>query len=196
MSRADTTRLTFLLRLRDRADKLSWPEFHDRYGHLLYRYARSRGASDADAEDIVQEVEMSFFKAIDGFEYDARKGRFRAYLRAAVVHAMGRRASKQAREPCEFDPQVLDHLAAREETDAIWEGEWQLYRLRWAMRQIAGEFDAVTLKSFEMHVLAGLAVAETAAKLDVSKWRVYRARDRVLKRLKEQLDATDPEVEV
>ena len=198
MSSADKTHPSFLLRLRDRADKLSWPEFHERYGHMLYRYARARGAGHADAEDVVQDVEMQLFQAIEGFEYDARRGRFRAYLRAAVIHALSRRADRAARQPIGLDPRAFNHLATQNEAvaDEIWEAEWQLHRLRWAVQSIAGEFEPVALKAFEIHVLAGCAVRETADKLGISKWRVYRARDRVLKRLKEKLAELDPDGDV
>ena len=198
MSQADSTHLTFLLRLRDRADKLSWREFHERYGQLLYRYARSRGARHADAEDIVQEVEMYLFKAIGDFEYDARKGRFRTYLRSAVVHALTRRASKQAGQPAALDPQSLDYVASEKEAsaDARWEREWQLHRLRWAMQAITGEFEPLTLRAFEMHVLGGCPVQETADQLGLSKASVYQARSRVLKRLREQLATIDPDGDV
>jgi len=198
MSHADTTHLTFLLRLRDRADKLSWQEFHERYGQLLYRYARSRGASHADAEDIVQEVEMYLFKAINGFEYDARRGRFRAYLRSAMIHAMARRASQQAREPAGLDPRTFDYLASHKDAnaDAPWEREWQLHRLRWAMRSIAEGFEPTTLKAFEVHVLAGRSVEETARELGLSKASVYQAKSRILKCLRERLAATDPDADV
>ena len=198
MAEFDTTRATLLLRLRDQADSLSWREFHMRYGELLYRYARSRGASHADAEDVVQEVEMYLFKAMEGFEYDTRKGRFRAYLRSAVVHALSRRFSKEAREAAMVDPHNFDHLAGDKEAsaDARWEREWQLHRLRWAMRSIAGEFDPPTLEAFEMYALAGRSVAETADKLGLSKASVYQAKSRVLKRLKERLDTLDPEGDV
>lgn len=198
MSQADSTRLTFLLRLRDRADKLTWQQFHDRYGQLLYRYARSRGASHDDAEDIVQEVEMYLFKAIGDFEYDARKGRFRTYLRSAVVHAMARRATKRAGQPAALDPATLDYVAGEQEAsaDARWEREWQLHRLRWAMRTIASEFEPLTIKAFELHVLAGQPVSDTAAELGLSKASVYQARSRILKRLRAQLAALDPEGDV
>ncbi|MGD8454114.1 MAG: sigma-70 family RNA polymerase sigma factor [Phycisphaerae bacterium] len=195
MEPVDTTHLTFLLRLRDRADKLSWPEFHERYGQLLYRYARARGAAHADAEDIVQEVEMYLFKAIGDFEYDARKGRFRAYLRSAVVHAMGRRANRQAHQPAAVDPHNFDHIASEKEAsaDARWEREWQLNRLRWAVRSVGREFDQTTLRAFELHVLAGQDVTDTAAQLGLSKASVYQAKSRILKRIKERLAELDPE---
>jgi len=194
MDQTESTRLTFLMRLRDRSDKLSWQEFHERYGQLLYRYARGRGASHADAEDVVQEVELYLFKAIEGFEYDARKGRFRSYLRSAVVHALGRRAAKQAHMPM-LDPRQFDYLAGEQEAsaDQRWEREWQLHRLRWALRSISSEFEPITLQAFEMHVLAGQEVGETATALGLSKASVYQARSRVLKRLKERLAELDPD---
>lgn len=194
MGQESSTHLTFLLRLRDRADKLSWAEFHERYGQLLYRYARARGAKHPDAEDIVQEVEMYLFKALDGFEYDARKGRFRAYLRSAVVHAMGRRADKQSRQPMALDPHAFDYLRGEDDanSDEKWEREWQLHRLRWAMRSIAHEFSPQTLRAFELHVLAGESVDATAESVGIGKASVYQAKSRVLKRLRERLADLDP----
>ncbi len=198
MSDPDSTRLTLLLRLRDRADRLSWQEFHDRYSQLLYRYARSRGASHADAEDVVQEVEMYLFKALDGFEYDAGKGRFRSYLRASVVHALGRRAEQRARQPELLDPQKFDYVAGQLEasTDDHWEHEWQLHRLRWAMRAIASSFEPQSMRAFEMHVLGNRSVDETAQALGMSNASVYQARSRILRTLKAKLASLDPEGDI
>jgi len=198
MSDPDTTRLTLLLRLRNRSDRISWQEFHDRYGQLLYRYARSRGASHADAEDVIQEVEMYLFKALDGFEYDAGKGRFRSYLRAAVVHALGRRASREARQPDALDPQQFDYVAGQQEAsmDERWEREWQLHRLRWALRAVAINFEPNSLRAFEMHVLGNRSVEETAQALGMSKASVYQARSRILRSLKEKLASLDPDGDV
>ncbi len=198
MTSGETTHLTLLLRLRDRSDQLSWDEFHDRYGELLYRYARGRGASHADAEDVVQEVEMYLFKAMEGFEYDTRKGRFRSYLRSAVVHAMGRRAAKRARERAGLDPRILDYIAAEKEAtiDGQWEREWRLHRLRWALRSVADEFEEKTLQAFQLHALAGLSVDETAERTGLNKASVYQAKSRVLRRVKERLDTLDPDKDV
>ncbi len=198
MSLDDTTRFTLLLRLRDRTDKLSWDEFHDRYGELLYRYARSRGASHADAEDAVQEVEMYLFKAMEGFQYDARKGRFRGYLRSAIIHALGRRASKHTRERAGLDPHSLDGVAAGMDanSDERWEREWRFHRLRWALRSVSEEFEETTLSAFQLHVLAGLSAEDTAKDLSLSKASVYQAKSRVLKRLRDRLATLDPDRDV
>ncbi len=194
----DSTRPTLLLRLRNRTDELSWQEFHERYGELLYRYARARGAAAVDAEDIVQEVEMYLFKAMEGFEYDVSKGRFRTYLRTAVVHAMSRKAQKQARQGEILDPKVFDQLATAKEADQDdrWEHEWRLHRLRWALRAITTEVEPVTLEAFRLHVLVGQPVGEAAAQLGISTASVYQAKSRILKRVKEKLETLDPHEDV
>jgi RNA polymerase sigma-70 factor (ECF subfamily) len=198
MSSFDSTRATLLLRIRDRTDSMSWKEFHERYGELLFRYARRLGASAVDAEDVVQEVEMALLKALDGFEYDASKGRFRSYLRTAVVRALSRRAQKNARAGDVIDPVNFDFIAAREEAgqDERWEREWRMHRLRWALREVAGEFEEVTLNAFRVHVLAGKPPKETAESLSISVDSVYQAKSRVLKRVKQRLDELDPEADV
>ncbi|MFH0980883.1 MAG: sigma-70 family RNA polymerase sigma factor [Planctomycetota bacterium] len=194
----DSTHPTLLLRLRNRTDEVSWQEFHERYGELLVRYARTRGASAVDAEDIVQDVELYLFKAMEGFEYDTSKGRFRTYLRSAVVHAMARKAKKQARQGEVLDPQVFDYLTAGQEADQDdrWEREWRLHRLRWALRAIAQEVEPLTLEAFRLHVLAGRPVTEAAAELGMSTASVYQAKSRILKRVKQKLESLDPEEDV
>jgi len=198
MTELDSTRLTLLLRLKSRTDQLSWREFHEKYSELLNRYARRRGATPEDAEDVVQEVETALFKALEGFSYDGARGRFRAYLRSAVVHCMGRRAAKNAKQPEALDPTTLDYLSALTEAehDDQWEHEWRLHRLRWAMRAVAGEFEPVTLDAFRLHAIMGLTVKETADRLQLSTASVYQAKSRVLKRVKDQLDTLDPDEEV
>ncbi len=192
-----TTRLSFVHRLRDRHDGNGWAEFHKRYGELLYSYARRLGASHDDAEDIVQEVEMYLFKAMGGFQHFARKGCFRAYLRTAVTHATGRKASKQARQGIDLNPGAAEMLADSDPChDAVWEREERLHRVRWAMRLIAGEFEPLTLEAFRMHVLAGESVADTAKQLGINKDSVYQAKSRILRRLKVRIDSLDLEADV
>ena len=164
----------------------------------MYRYARSRGATDTDAEDIVQEVEMSFFKALPGFEYDTRKGRFRAYLRSAVIHAMGRLGRKDAVRVAPLDPHAFDFESARQEAqaDAQWTLEWRQHRFRWALGSVAGEFEDVTLRAFELNALGGVSVEETAKQLGLNKTSVYQAKSRILKRVRTVLQSLDPDEEI
>lgn len=198
MQASEPTRLTFLMRLRDRSNSVGWNEFQERYGELLYRYARGSGASHVDAEDAVQEVVLYLFKAMEGFEYDARKGRFRSYLRKSVINALARLQKKDAKQAAPIDPQNFDFVKAKTEAgaDERWEHEWRLHRLRWALREVASELEEKTMQAFQLHVLAGLSVEKTALEVGISKASVYQAKSRVLKRVREQLEALDPDEDV
>lgn len=198
MQDTNLTRMTFIMRLKDRSNSIGWNEFQDRYGELLYRYARSVGASHADAEDSVQEVVLYLFKAMDGFEYDARKGRFRSYLRSSIIRALARRGKRESKQPSPVDPKNFDFVAAKTEagTDGKWDREWQMHRLRWALRSVVGEFEESTMKAFELHVLAGLSAEETAVEAGISKASVYQSKSRVLKRVRAQLQSMDPDADV
>ena len=187
-----TTRISFIQRLSDRSDEVSWSEFHQHYGELLFRYARRCGASPEEAENVVQEVEMYLFKAMDNFQYDPAKGRFRAYLRLSVVRAMGRKFAKKSRQEAGIDPRLLDELGDSGQDDR-WEREWRLHCLRWAFRAVAGEFAPVTLEAFRLHVLSDQQAKETAEHLGISLASVYQAKSRVLKRMKEKIDGLDPD---
>ncbi len=192
MSTPGTTRLSFLSRLRDREDGQSWAEFHKYYGEILFRYARRLGASHSDAEDVVQEVEMYVFKAMEWFKRGSREGSFRAYLRAAVKHAVGRRVGKRAQREVVLDPHTIDSLGHQDALqDPDWEREYYLHRLRWAMRSIAKEFEPVTLEAFRLYVLANRSAAETSEQLGTSKDSVYQAKSRVLRSLRERISTLD-----
>ncbi len=187
MTQVDTTHPSLLRRLRDRRDDDSWRDFQSRYGRLLYRYARGHGAAHAEAEDVAQEVTMQFVRAAPGFEYDRNRGRFRGYLRASVIRELARRSKSKRRQPIVIDGSLLADLAPDSIDDELWQREWWLHRLRQATERVATEFDPVTVKAFEMHVLAAVPVAETSAKLGISKWKIYRARRRILRRLAVEL---------
>lgn len=190
----ESTHISFLEKLREGPTGSGWNAFDQRYRELLYRYALKRGASHAEAEDIVQEVEVNVFKAINGFQYDRSKGRFRAYLRTSVVHAMGRVLASERREVA-LDPEVLattvDTDGPGSPEDPVWDREWRLHRLRCAMDEISADFEPVTLAAFRLHVLSGWPADQTADHLGLSKASVYQAKCRVLKRLKEIIEGPD-----
>jgi len=187
-----TTHLSFLDRLRDRANPVAWTEFNNQYRDLLYGYARRRGASHLEAEDVAQEVTMYLFKAMERFEYDAARGRFRGYLRCAVANALSRRQTRKARMEKYVSPESLEALSqGLNEKDEEWEHEWRLHQLRQALQSVSSEFESTTLEAFRLHALAGRSVDETANVLGLSKGSVYQAKCRVLKRLKEQIEQFD-----
>lgn len=194
MATVGTTHLSFIGRLRDRTNPVGWAEFNDRYRELLYRYARRRGATHLDAEEVAQDVTLYLFRAMERFEYNPARGRFRGYLRFAVVTALARRNARSAKQGTTTSPDRLDAMTASPDVaDAEWEREWQLHRLRAALQAVSAEFEPITMEVFRMHVLAGCSVEETAGRLNVSKGSVYQAKSRVLKALKDYVAKMDLE---
>lgn len=191
----DVTRVSLLLRLRDGTDQVSWEEFDRRYHHLLYGYARAKGAKHDVAEEIVQEVELAIFRSIGSFEYDAAKGRFRGYLRRAVANALNRRAARERRAPLAIDTTAKDYILVEDDAgDEVWEQQWRQHRIRRAMGRIAESVDARTIEAFTMHVLNERSVEETCAAVGISRDNLYQIKRRILLKLKEELERDDEDI--
>ena len=72
------THTTLLARLSQGSDGAAWAEFHERYGELIRRFARSRSMQSSDCDDILQEVLLSLSKTMPTFQYDPTRGKFRS----------------------------------------------------------------------------------------------------------------------
>src|SRR4051812_17853344 len=80
MREPQTTRVSLLVRIRDRGDEEAWRQFVALYAPLVYGFARRRGLQDADAADLTQAVLRSVATAAGRLEYDPRRGSFRSWL--------------------------------------------------------------------------------------------------------------------
>lgn len=75
MNDRSTTHATLLARLATGGDE-AWSEFASRYGLLIRGFARRRGLSESDCDDVVQETLLALSKAMPSFKYDPAKGLF------------------------------------------------------------------------------------------------------------------------
>src|SRR5262245_59915563 len=104
----DTTRVTLIRKIRDPRDSQAWTEFYTIYGPLVLRYARKKGLSRDDAEDIQSQIMSAVVQQIGAFEYDKARGGFKNWSRRMthnkIVDLIRKRREKQA------DSQVMREL--------------------------------------------------------------------------------------
>lgn len=188
MTESPETRLSLIVRLKDRYDQEAWGEFLEIYRPLVYRLAVAKGLQHADAEDVVQQVFGSLAQAVERWEPDADRARFRTWLttiaRNATLNALVRRVPDRA----SGDTAERDLLAERAEPSA----DSELLRIEsrreifhWAARRVRGEFEPATWEAFWLTAVEGRDVDEVAATTGKKPGAIYAARSRVMKRLKQ-----------
>lgn len=178
-----STHVSLLARLADAQDLGAWSDFVDRYGELIMGFCRRRGLQQADCDDIRQDVLASLAKSMPGFAYDPAKGKFRSYLKTAVLNAISRRMfqNRHAAPLEEFEDTT--RAGAPDADEPAWEAEWRQYHLRLAMKTIRVEFGETDRAAFEHYAVGGLDAARTASLLGVSVDQVYQAKSRITRRL-------------
>jgi RNA polymerase sigma factor (sigma-70 family) len=191
MTESPDTRLSLIVRLRDLADQEAWREFVEIYRPVVYRMARLKHLQHADAEDLAQQVMSAVAKAIDRWEPDATRGRFRTWLRRIaenlIVNALTRRVSDRASGE-EAERERLSREAAPDGPDSeLLRAESRRELFGWAARQIRAEFQTETWEAFWDTAVEGRDVKSVARMSGKTVGAVYAARSRVMRRLKEKV---------
>jgi RNA polymerase sigma factor (sigma-70 family) len=178
------TRPSLLCRLADPSDGDAWRAFVDTYAPLVYRFCRRRGAQDADAADVTQEVLAQVSRSMPAFRYDPARGRFRDWLWAVVRSKLGRFRKSDARVPVPTG-ENLDTEATP--ADPEWVAEFQARLVEVALTRVAGEFSSDHWRAFERTWRDGAAAGVVAAELGLSVSAVYVAKCRAVARLREEI---------
>jgi RNA polymerase sigma-70 factor (ECF subfamily) len=175
------TRATILLRLRDddtAQRDVGWREFADLYGPVVIGFACSAGLPRHEADDVMQDVLLNFFRAAGSFEYDPAKGRFRGYLKRVTLNAI-RDRYRRRRPIAGFDPAVFERDARQ--TDSMWNGQWTQSLLERALQKAQPRFERETWEAFELYGRRGVPVDEVARQLCMTADAVRHAKHRVAK---------------
>ncbi len=178
------------------------------YWYPLYAYVRRHGHSREDAEDLAQGFFASLLKRNYLESVSSEKGRFRAFLLAALKHFLANeydRAGRQKRgggvAPLSLDWQDADTRYQVDPADQL--SPDKLYDRAWAMTLLeqviarlraecaaegrAGGFEQ--LKPFLMVGKSDISYAEAAARLGVNEGAARVAVHRLRKRYRELLRA-------
>jgi RNA polymerase sigma-70 factor (ECF subfamily) len=175
------------------------------YWFPLYAYARRRGHSKEDAEDLTQSFFAKFLEKNDLGELSAERGRFRAFLLASLKHFLANEWDKSQRQKrgggaahLSLDWQTADtqfQVAAKTATpDQQFDREWAEALLAKVIQNLQAEAEAENraaqfqeLKIFLSADKSAVSCSEAAAKLQMEEGAVRVAVHRLRKRYRQLL---------
>ncbi len=200
MAEAPLTRATLLIRLKDIDDAEAWSEFVQLYGPVVYGFARKRGLQDSDAADMVQEVLRSVARNAHRMEYDPKRGTFRGWLytvtRNKIYNFLSAQKRQQRGAGDVSSQERLEALAdPNNDTEAVWELEYQRRLSAKAMDRVKHEFQPATWQAFWGTAVEGRAATEVGESLKMTSGAVYVAKSRVLARLRDEVQKLMAETE-
>jgi RNA polymerase sigma-70 factor (ECF subfamily) len=183
-----TTSHTLLAKLQTPHQPDAWDRFVKLYAPLLRHWAKQQGFQEADAEDLTQEIFVKLMNLI--LAYSVRPGHsFRSWL-FAVARNQGKDFRRRRATRRQGTPDGLSRLQAREDDEfgVLDEQEYRQILTRRALELIRPDFGEATWRAFESVVQRGLSAQQTASQLGITPNAVCLARNRVLTRLREELE--------
>ncbi len=183
------TRQSLILRLPDRHDIEAWDQFVAIYEPLVFRLARVRGLQDADAHEVVQEVLLAVSNAVERWDPDSERGRFRDWLfriaRNFVINYLTRKKHKSIGTGDSAIHSLLYNQAAEsEELSQDFDLEYRREIFHFAAQNVRRQVKPRTWQAFWRTAVEGTDVVSAASELQMTSGAVHIARSRVLSRLR------------
>ena len=181
-----STSLNLVQGLRNREPE-AWRRLVRLYGPLVYCWGRQCGLQDNDAADIMQDVLLSISQHIDRFKHGHQDNTFRGWLWVITRNQIRDFAADRNLEPQATGGRGF-HLRFESLPETPPESPHEESRLgRRALEQVQGEFAPQVWAAFWRTAVEGDAPRDVAEDLDLTVWAVYKARSRVLQRLRQEL---------
>jgi RNA polymerase sigma-70 factor (ECF subfamily) len=188
----DETRQSLLLRARA-GEEDAWKDLADLYRPLIFSWLTRQSVPARDLEDLCQEVLLSVVKHLPNFQHSNRPGAFRSWLRTIVWSRTSDYwraidAAAQASGGSGFTA-VLERMADPDsDLNRQWDEEHDRYVLNRLLDLLDEEFEPTTVRAFRRLALEGADGAETAKELGLSLVAVYKAKSRVLRRIRQEAE--------
>jgi RNA polymerase sigma-70 factor (ECF subfamily) len=182
------TRASLLMRIKDPRDSRAWTEFDAIYRPMLYRFAKSQGMPDADAEDEVQRCMAAIQQIMSDFTYDPRKGRFKGWLRTMINNrcrnGVRTRNSERARLQGRYE---MEEQRQEETPEATFDRLWIEEHIKHGLRKLRQEVEEVKCRAFELYVIEERPVKEVCEQLGLTAAQLYKIKWQLTHKLREHL---------
>lgn len=170
-----------------RVRNAAWEDFDGRYRPLIFGVARAMGLSEDAAGDVVQDVHVAMLGALPRFDYDRKRGSFRAYLRTATRNTVYTRFAKEGRNPARPGISGDTLMADPGQFDVDFERVWEMEELERAKASVKEKVSANRWAMFERFFVQEEPAEKVAEDLGVSVDAVYQAKRQVWLRIKEEI---------
>ncbi len=181
------TRESLILRLPSAADADAWQEFIDLYEPLVIRFARRRGLQDADAREIAQNVFVSVAQAVDRWQPDRERGKFRAWLFRIARNQLLNWVAKHTKGRGTGRTSVHDAIAqvdiSPRQQEAL-ELDYRREMFRLAAAHVKESFSESSWDAFWRTNVLGESIDSVSISLGISHGAIYIARSRITARIK------------
>jgi RNA polymerase sigma-70 factor (ECF subfamily) len=170
-------------------DADAWRRFVHLYGPTIFQWARRASLQPCDAADVTQDVFQAVWRNIGRFQRSRPGDTLSGWLRTVTVNKV--RDFYRRRPECIVGTieveELLNRLPADDDT-ADRPGRATIELAHRALELIQAEFEPSTWQAFLRTAVDGRPVAETADELGLTVAAVYKAKSRVVIRLRRELD--------
>ncbi|QDS97447.1 RNA polymerase sigma factor [Adhaeretor mobilis] len=192
---SDTLSSTLLVRLRQQEPD-AWLRLTKLFGPVVYGWCRGANLKPADAADVTQEVFRSVTMGLAKFRRDRPGDTFRGWISTIARNRIRDHFRRLANQPqvrggTDFLQQV--HNLPDPEAEVSFDGHSSASVesrgvLQRTLDYVKAEFESNTWQAFLLTTVEQMSPADVAGKLGISVNAVYKAKSRVLRRLREELD--------
>jgi len=181
---------------------VSWKDFFDTYQRVVRGVALHSGLTEVEADDVVQETFLEVAEKMPSFEYDPKRGSFKAWLLKLTRWRIVDYVRKRQRAPASLPPgtadgsgtAAIDRIAdpAGASLDALLEKEWQTELMQTALLNVRRRADPEKFQIFDLYVQQEWPAQKVARTLGLSLNQVYLAKHRITEMLKIEVDRLEP----
>jgi len=192
-SQADSSTSPSLLARARELDREAWQRLSELYGPVVYRWARQAGLQPHDAADVLQNVFHALARNIGSYRQRSSGDSFRGWLWTVTRNKVRDHYRERRDRACAAGGttayQRLEQLPERPPEPDSECGSVEIRQMRRrALNLVKDHFERTTWQAFWRAVVVGESAADIADDLGVSVWAVYKAKSRVLQRLRAELE--------
>ena len=171
----------------------AWERLVDLCGPLVYRWCRGSGVAADDAADVVQEVFKAVAAHVAEFRHERPGDSFLAWLATITRnkirdHFRRLRHRPEAKGGSDAQRQLLEIPEPSDLSDPSDRPRADGLLSHRALELVRAEFEHRTWEAFWRVAVDGQSPSDVADELGMTIGAVYKAKSRVLRRLRQELD--------